>query len=56
MHRALVQVVLDGGEEDELAAELADVLSGPVLLTTPDGRVRAAGGRPDDLDRVRSAA
>ena len=38
VHRALVSVVLDGGDLSDLAAELATILCGPVLVTTPDGR------------------
>jgi len=51
VHRALVSVVLDGGDLDDLAAELATVLRGPVFITTPDGRVLAHAG---DAEAVRS--
>src|SRR5262252_9598683 len=44
VHRALVSVVLDGGDLSDLAAELATILRGPVLVTTPDGRVVAQAG------------
>lgn len=44
VHRALVSVVLDGGDLDDLAAELTRLLGGPALITTPDGRVLARGG------------
>ena len=44
VHRALVSVVLEGGGLDALAAELATILSGPVFVTTPDGRVVAHHG------------
>jgi purine catabolism regulator len=44
VHRALVSVVLEGGGLDDLAAELAGVLDGPVFVTTPDGRVVAHAG------------
>jgi purine catabolism regulator len=44
VHRALVSVVLDGGDLNDLAAELATILDGPVLVTTPDGRVVAQAG------------
>ena len=44
VHRALVSVVLDGGDLDDLAAELATILGGPVMVTTPDGRVVAEAG------------
>jgi purine catabolism regulator len=48
VHRALVTVVLDGGGLDDLAAELTRILAGPVIVTTPDGRVIASAG--DQLD------
>ncbi|MDT5027179.1 MAG: PucR family transcriptional regulator, purine catabolism regulatory protein, partial [Micromonosporaceae bacterium] len=38
VHRALVSVVLEGGDLTDLAQELATILGGPVLVTTPDGR------------------
>ena len=44
VHRALVQVVLDGGGLDEVAEELVAVLGGVVAVTTPDGRVLAVAG------------
>jgi PucR family transcriptional regulator, purine catabolism regulatory protein len=44
VHRALVSVVLDGGDLDDLAAELTRLLGGPALITTPDGRVLAQAG------------
>src|SRR5690348_6358080 len=44
VHRALVSVVLDGGGLSDLAAELARILAGPVMITTPDGRVVAEAG------------
>ena len=47
VHRALVSVVLDGGDLADLAAELATILRGPVLVTTPDGRVVAQAGDAD---------
>jgi PucR family transcriptional regulator, purine catabolism regulatory protein len=50
VHRALVSVVLDGGDLNDLAAELATILDGPVLITTPDGRVVAQAG--DNLPQV----
>jgi DNA-binding PucR family transcriptional regulator len=52
VHRALVSVVLDGGDLGDLAAELATILNGPVFVTTPDGRVVAQAGPADDIDRV----
>src|SRR5262249_38750010 len=53
VHRALVSVVLDGGGLDDLAAELARILGGPVLVTTPDGMVVAAAGDEAQLARGR---
>lgn len=44
VHRALVSVVLEGGSLDDLAAEVATILRGPVFITTPDGRVVARAG------------
>src|SRR6266545_1268767 len=55
VHRALVSVVLDGGGLDDLAVELARILSGPVLVTTPDGEVIAEAGDAGELARVRQA-
>jgi len=52
VHRALVSVVLDGGDLADLAAELSGILAGPVLITTPDGRVVAQAGEPADLTRI----
>src|SRR5919201_435964 len=49
VHRALVSVVLEGGDLAELAAELARILGGPVMVTTPDGRVVARAGDPGEL-------
>src|SRR5439155_7724624 len=44
VHRALVSVVLEGGDLTDLVAELARILGGPVIVTTPDGRVVARAG------------
>src|SRR5947208_12537718 len=44
VHRALVSVVLEGGGLTDLAAELARILAGRVLVTTPDGQVVARAG------------
>ena len=52
VHRALVSVVLEGGDLSDLAAELAAILRGPVLVTTPDGRVVAQAGDADELARI----
>jgi purine catabolism regulator len=53
VHRALVSVVLEGGGLADLAAELARILGGPVIVTTPDGRVVARAG--DELEVARLA-
>jgi len=52
VHRALVSVVLEGGTLSDLAAELAVIMGGPVLVTTPDGRVVAEAGDTDELAAV----
>jgi purine catabolism regulator len=52
VHRALVSVVLDGGDLNDLAAELAAILGGPVFVTTPDGRVVAQAGDADEVARI----
>jgi purine catabolism regulator len=49
VHRALVSVVLEGGTLADLAAELATIMRGPVFVTTPDGRVVAQAGTPDEV-------
>ena len=53
VHHALVAVLLDGGGLDELVAEMALVLGGPVFVTTADGRVLAEGGDADELITLR---
>jgi purine catabolism regulator len=52
VHRALVSVVLDGGDLTDLADELAKILRAPVLVTTPDGRVVAQAGDVDEVARI----
>jgi DNA-binding PucR family transcriptional regulator len=52
VHRALVSVVLDGGGLSDLVAELARILGGPVLVTSPDGRVVARAGDAAELARL----
>jgi purine catabolism regulator len=45
VHRVLVSVVLEGGDLDDLAVELARILGGPVMITTTEGNgVARAGG------------
>jgi purine catabolism regulator len=43
-HRALIQIVVDGGGLHDLVAELHRLTGLGVLATTPDGRVLAASG------------
>jgi purine catabolism regulator len=56
VHRALVSVVLEGGGLDDLAVELAAILDGPVLVTTPDGRVVAQAGDAVEMKRYMESA
>lgn len=56
VHRALVSVVLEGGDLADLAEELATILGGPVLVTTPDGRVVAQAGDTDEMARILTSA
>jgi purine catabolism regulator len=44
VHRALVQIVLEGGALQEVTDELTRLLNGPVCITDPGGRVLAASG------------
>jgi len=55
VHRALVQIVLDGGGLPELAAELVALLGGAVVVCTQDGRVLADAGGVDDLSTAFAA-
>ena len=52
VHKALVSVVLEGGGLDDLTAELARILGGPVMVVTPDGRVVAQAGDASELERA----
>ncbi|HET8681722.1 MAG TPA: helix-turn-helix domain-containing protein, partial [Micromonosporaceae bacterium] len=52
VHRALVSVVLEGGDLADLAAELARILGGPVVITTPHGHVVARAGDGVELARL----
>jgi purine catabolism regulator len=56
VHRALVSIVLDGGDLADLAAELAAILGDPVLVTTPDGRVVAQAGDAEETARLFTSA
>ena len=44
LHTALSQVVLEGGDLERIACELARALDVGVLVTSTDGRERASGG------------
>lgn len=44
LHTALSQLVLEGGDLDRIAGELARLLGLGVLVTSTDGRERASGG------------
>ena len=54
VHRALVSVVLEGGGLTDLAAELARILAGPVLITDQAGRVLARAGDDPELVEPRA--
>jgi PucR family transcriptional regulator, purine catabolism regulatory protein len=49
VHRALLQIVVEGGGLPEVAAGLVGLLGGAVVITTPDGRVLADAGEVADL-------
>lgn len=49
LHAALTQLVLEGGDLARIAAEVARVLGVGVLITSTDGRERAAGGITDQM-------
>ena len=44
LHRAISAIVLGGGGLSEIAGEVSRLLTGVVLITTPDGRVLADAG------------
>ena len=46
LHTGLTQIVLEGGNLDGIAAEVARVLDVGVLFTSTDGRERAAALAP----------
>jgi purine catabolism regulator len=50
VHRALVQIVLNGGGLQEVTDELVGILGGAVAATTPDGRVLAVSGAAEAVD------
>jgi purine catabolism regulator len=47
LHTALTQLVLEGGDLDQIAAEVSRVLGDGVLFTSTDGRERAAALTPE---------
>jgi purine catabolism regulator len=49
LHRTLFQIVLDGGGLPEVATELARLLGGAVVITSPGGRVLADAGEVSEL-------
>lgn len=56
VHRALVRIVLAGGDLTEIATELVQLLGCAVLITTPNGRVLADAGEGDVLAKVYGSA
>ncbi|HYH34827.1 MAG TPA: helix-turn-helix domain-containing protein [Nocardioides sp.] len=54
LHTALTEVVLDGGDLDRIAAEVAGVLGCGLAVTSTDGRLRAA--HLDDAEQELLAA
>jgi len=56
LHRGLTQIVLEGGNLDGIAAEVARVLDVGVLFTSTDGRERAAALTADLRARLDAAA
>jgi purine catabolism regulator len=52
VHRALVSVVLEGGELADLAAELARILGGSIVVTAPDGQVLARAGAGTEREQA----
>ncbi len=55
LHTALTQIVLEGGNLDQIAAEVARVLGDGVLFTSTDGRERAAALSPSRRDELSAA-
>jgi purine catabolism regulator len=52
VHRALLHVVLTGGDLDDLCVQLVGLLHGAAIVTTTDGRVVASAGAGDELDHA----
>ena len=55
-HRALLQIVVEGGGLPEVAAGLVALLGGAVVVTSPDGRVLADAGDVADLAQAYGSA
>ena len=55
LHTGLTQIVLEGGNLDRIAAEVARVLDVGVLFTSTDGRQRAAA-LPDEVREALTAS
>ena len=49
VHRALVHVVLTGGDLADLCEQLVGLLDGAAVVTTTDGRVLASAGASEEL-------
>ncbi len=54
VHRVLVELVLAGGDLGAVADTLAHQLDVAVLVTSPDGRLLAAAGPPEQLETALS--
>ena len=52
LHRALTMLVLEGGDLDQIAAEVARVLGLGVLITSTDGRERASAVSERQRERL----
>ncbi len=55
LHRALTQIVLEGGDLGRISAEVARVLDLAVLMTSTDGRERASTLTPEVRDLLAAA-
>ncbi len=52
VHRALLHVVLTGGDLRDLCEQLVGLLHGAAVVTSTDGRVLAGAGAPGELDHA----
>ncbi len=55
LHTALTHIVLEGGDLEQIAAEVAGVLGAGVLVTSTDGRERAAHLSDEDRTALEEA-